>query len=152
LPVDKPAISQQFVEGVPILPGAPIMQRFKPAHALHGISVRMVDWGLTPSKYQISWRVDARTEGDVQQLGSGEFPAETIVDWGPIDLPISQAPATVADEVDVTLWTDAKSVTTRPVGVPLFLPSSADNDPAAEIGQTQAADRAQISLKVTYRK
>jgi hypothetical protein len=151
LPISQPLISPQFVEGAGIVPGNPIVQRFKPSHTLHGISVRFIDWAVTPSKYPISWRVDARTNGKIVELGSGAISADTVVDWGPIDLPISEASSAVPDEVDVTFWTDAKSVTIHPAGLPLFLPSSTDNDPPAQIGGVKAPKGSQLSLSVAYK-
>jgi hypothetical protein len=65
-------------------------------------------------------------------------------------MPVSTTSSAVPDEVEVAFWTDAKTVTTRPASLPLFLPSAADHDPPAEIGGAPAPNGSQLHFSVTY--
>jgi hypothetical protein len=150
VPINQPSTLKQISEVVPVVPGSLIVQRFIPSHTLHAMSVQMVDGGITPGEYQIFWRVDARTKGHIVMLGSGEIAADSVVDWLPIDMPVSTTSSAVPDEVEVAFWTDAKTVTTRPASLPLFLPSAADHDPPAEIGGAPAPNGSQLHFSVTY--
>jgi hypothetical protein len=147
----RPIASDRFAHALAILPGSQIVQRFKPLPGLVGMSETFVSFAHIPSQYTIHWRIDARSDGHVLELGSGDINASTVSDWQHINLPMV-TPGVTPYEITVSFQTDPETVVLRPAGVPLFVSGAGDKDPPVEIDGAPDPSGLQLGLTVDYGK
>ena len=145
--------SPNFVSALPITVGQTLVQRFKPARQVIGVSAQFVTWGKTPTPYTVSWRIIGRTNGqtqETQELGVGKLEAATITDWHWILLPTSTVPKNVPDQVEISFEADDSPLVPAPIGLPVFSRAPGNDDPAVEIGGVASVSAGQLNLRIYY--
>jgi hypothetical protein len=138
--------SEQYVSPATVMPGNSVSQRFKPMNRFDNLSVKFVTYGRKPSPDLIAWRVVGSIGGRAVELGAGTFdPAEVVVDWGDVDLPLSMIPQELPDEVEVSFNLADNTMPAAPVGIPLYKP--AYQTIPAEVAGKPVPDGTQVGVR-----
>ena len=141
--------SGSFSGAVAMSSGGSLLQRFKPAARLEGLSVRVVTFGHRVADYPIRWAVRAAVAGTSRTLGTGTLQTRDFRDWALIPLPLSEFPEDPPDEIVVTLTTDGVAQTEEAAGFPLYRPSEPNAMPA-EVQGKSSAEGGQLGLSLDY--
>jgi hypothetical protein len=146
----QPLASGEFINGLEILPGRDLVQRFKPAHRLEEVTAKFVTWGVKPDRYTIRWQIVARSHGRVVELGAGTIDSNDVTDWLRIKLPVSIVPQQVPDQIEITFRTDHDRTPAAPIGLPVYRPEGENTAPPAETGGVPVSSGGLLGLDLSY--
>jgi hypothetical protein len=146
----QPLASNQFIEGIKIIPGMEIVQRFKTSYRLEGIAINLVTWGLQPSPYNIRWKVVGYSGTQTTELGAGAIESTGITDWLRFEFPISKVPSDVPDLVEVIFRADGDQAPSAPVGLPIYRPTPNSTATAVELGGIPVHSGGLLGLDLSY--